>query len=195
MRPIFLLRFCSPLLVLAGVILPRCFGATELTASSPFMPPASAQTDNNATPAGSPLELHGIVTMDGGYKFDLFDPNSHKDDWVGFNEPNKPYVVQSHDVAHNRVTVQYQGRELTLTLPQSKVAPMNGAQMAQAVPMVQPTMPMGRPAAGASNPEDERQRMQRIVEEIKRRRALRAAQQRQNGAPVPSSTPPQPRNY
>jgi hypothetical protein len=190
------------LLVLAGTAMLGRLDAIDLTPNSPFLPPGGGTADANATPAGTPLELHGIITTPDGYKFDLFDPNSHKDMWVGFNETGKPYVVHSHDIAHNRVTVEYQGRELTLTLPQPTIAPMTAAQMAQAMPVAQPAPLMGQPpVANTSNPEDERRRIQLITEEIKRRRALRAAQQRQQqlqspgNLPAPVPSPPQPRDY
>ena len=187
---------CLLLLALSGGAAAWCRGAIELTPNSPFMPPGGGAPDASAAQAGSSLELHGIVSTPQGYKFDLFDPATHKDMWVGFNETGKPYVVQAHDIAHNRVTVEYQGRQLTLTLPQPKVSPMGGAQM---MPMMSSPMNMGpTPAMTAAplNPDDERRRIELITEEIKRRRALRAAQQRQLQIPpgaVP--VPPQPRNY
>lgn len=188
------------LLALASAAALWCRGATELTASSPFLPPGgSGAADASAAAPTSPVELHGIVTTPDGYKFDLYDSANHKDTWVGFNETGKPYVVHSHDIAHNRVTVEYQGHEFTLALPQPKIAPMTGMP-AMPMPVMNPPMAMGRPQAMATpNAEDERLRIERITEEIRRRRALRAAQQRQQqiqpgGAVQPGATP-QPRNY
>ncbi len=183
---------------MAGGAAPRGRSAIDLTPSSPFMPPGGNAQDSNAAPAGSSLELHGIVSTPQGYKFDLFDPTSHKDAWVGFNETGKPYVVQSQDIAHNRVTVEYQGRQITLTLPQPKVAPMGGGQSMTVMPspMMNPMTTSPPMTAAPANIEDERRRIELITEEIRRRRALRAAQQRQlQMQPGAVPAPPQPRNY
>ncbi|HTQ30452.1 MAG TPA: hypothetical protein VMI53_04525 [Opitutaceae bacterium] len=174
---------CLVLLALAGVVARTGRGATDLTPHSPFMPPGGdGATDANTPPPSSPVELHGIVSTAEGYKFDLYDAANHKDTWVGFNETGKPYVVHSHDIAHNRITVEYQGNEFTLTLPQSKIAPMGAAStMAMPMPMMRPPTVMGAQpgVTPAPNAEDERRRIELITEEIRRRRALRAAQQRQ----------------
>jgi len=195
MRSISAFHRCFTLLALAGALSLRA-SAMELSSTSPFLPVGSNNADANATPAGSPLELHGIVAMPDGYRFNLYDPTNHADAWVGFNEPGHPFVVHAHDIAHNRVTVEYQGRELTLTLPQPKIVPMPAGQ--QAMPVPQP-MNMGRPPAMTNaNPEEERRRLERITEEIRRRRALRAAQQQQSqpaGNPTPPVSVPQPKNY
>jgi len=179
------------LLALTGTAALFC-RAADLTANSPFMPPGgSGPADAGAPPPNSPVELHGIVATPDGYKFDLFDAANHKDTWVGFNETGKPYVVHSHDIAHNRITVEYEGHEFTLTLPQSKITPMGaGAAMNMPAPVMRsPMMPPQAGVTPAMNNEDERRRIELITEEIRRRRALRAAQQRQQFQP---QTPGQP---
>jgi hypothetical protein len=166
---------CSALLVLA---LASTAGgrAVELTANSPFLPPESP-ADANATPVNSPLELHGILSTPDGYKFNLCDQSGHINTWVGLNTAGQPFVVRSHDVAHNRVTVEYQGRELTLSLPQPRIM----AAAMQTMPMLPQMMgqPPMQPGAVNANTEDERLRLERIAEEIRRRRALRASMQQQ----------------
>ena len=188
----------SAMVFLAGAAALWCRGATELTPSSPFMLPGNGGADANASAAASPVELHGIVDTADGYKFDLYDPVNHKDTWVGFNEKGKPYVVHSHDIAHNRVTVEYQGHEYTLTLPQPKISPMTGVSALPMPVMRSPVMVGQPPVMGAPNAEQERLRIERITEEIRRRRALRAAQERQQqmqGGGFRPGSVPQSRNY
>jgi len=81
-------------------------------------------------------------------------------------------------VAHSRVTVEYQGRELTLALAQPKITPM--AMQQQFAPMPQPMM---QPGGINPNLTDQSQQLQRISEEIRRRRALRASMQMQQFPP------------
>jgi hypothetical protein len=180
MHPAHIFRRCSVPLVLALASLAGAGArAVELTSSSPFLPPNTP--DSSATPANSPLELHGIVEMPDGYKFNLCDPSGHINVWIGLNAAGQPFVVRTHDVAHNRVTVEYQGRELTLSLPQPKIAPMS--MQPQSMMMPQPQMVMGQapmqPGMVNSSPQDDRLRLERIAEEIRRRRALRAGLQAQ----------------
>jgi hypothetical protein len=190
MNPAHVFRRCSALLVLTvASLMGTSARAVELTPNSPFAPPPSSNADNSATPDNSPLELHGILSMPDGYKFNLCDQAGHVNVWIGLNATGQPFVVRSHDVAHNRVTVEYQGRELTLSLARAKV----GSMSQQVMPM---TQMMGMPQPGLVNvsPVDERQRLERIAEEIRRRRAMRAAAQQQQLPPGVTQPPPQPQD-
>jgi hypothetical protein len=195
MDPAPTFRRCSTLLALAMAGIAGVGArAVELTPNSPFAP-AGGNADANATPANSPLELHGILAMPDGYKFNLCAPTGHINAWVGLNATGQPFVVRSHDVAHNRVTVEYQGRELTLSLAQPKIAAMS---MTQTMSMPQPQMmgqPPIQPGSVTVSPADDRQRLEHIADEIRRRRAMRASMQQQQFPPganlPPGYAPPQ----
>jgi hypothetical protein len=189
MNPAPAFRRCSALLVLTvASIAGTSARAVELTPNSPFAPPSST-ADPGAATANSPLELRGILSTPEGYKFNLCDQAGHINAWIGLNATGQPFVVRSQDLAHHRVTVEYQGRELTLSLAQPKVTPFSMAPQ-QIMPVAQM-----QPGSVATNPADERMRLERIAEEIRRRRALRAsAQQPQQfppGAVNRVPTPPQ----
>src|SRR5580693_5419445 len=171
MNPAHTFRCTSALLVLAIASVAGA-RAVELTSTSPFLPPNS-NADTDATPANSPLELHGILDTPDGYKFNLCDPSGHINVWTGLNAAGQPFVVRTHDVAHSRVTVEYQGRELTLSLAQPKITPMSMQQ--QFMPMTQPMMQPGGLNANPTNA----QRLQLIQAEVRRRQALRAGMQQQ----------------
>ena len=196
MNAVHAFRCCSALLVLS--VAGASARAVELTPNSPFSPPSS-NADANATPANSPLELHGILAMPDGYKFNLCDQAGHVNVWLGLNAAGQPFVVRSHDVAHNRVTVEYQGRELTLSLAKAKVTPMAMQQQMMPQPQMMGQPPI-QPGVVSASPQDERQRLERIAEEIRRRRAMRAqAQQQQfppgvSQTPAPLQPPPQPQD-
>jgi hypothetical protein len=191
MNPAHAIRRCSVLLALtvtsmAGIRV----RAVELTPNSPFAPVSSA-ADANATPANSPLELRGILSTPDGYKFNLCDQAGHINVWIGLNAAGQQFVVRSQDVAHHRVTVEYQGREITLSLAQPKIMPTSMQQQAMYTP--QPQMmgqqPIIQPGSVGPNPQDDRQRLERIAEEIRRRHALRAAAQQQQFPPGVNQTP------
>jgi hypothetical protein len=165
---------------------------TTLAPASPFAPPdgVAAVTGEN-----QPLELRGILMDSAGYRFSVYDPVKKTGQWVRLNETGYNFTVRVHDVARDTITLDYQGRTLTLPLRNAKVVGM-------AVPTV-PTEPVAtsasgpglgpRPTAGASGmgPQikpptpEETARFNRAVEEINRRRALRE----KGGTTGPNSMP------
>ena len=178
-------RCCSALLVLS--VAGASSRAVELTPNSPFAPPSN-NADTSATTANAPLALHGILATPDGYEFNLCDQAGNVNVWIGLNATGQPFVVRSHDVAHGCVTVEYEGRELTLSLPPAEITPISVPQMGAI---------LRRPDTENTSPQDERMRLERIAEEIRRRRALRAAaQQQQQFPPGGTQAPaqPQPRN-
>jgi len=190
MNPAPTFRRCSALLVLTVASLAGVNArAVELTPNSPFAPPSS-NADPNATPANSPLELHGILSTPDGDKFNLCDQAGHVNVWIGLNAAGQPFVVRSHDAAHHRVTVEYQGRELTLALAQPKITAMQ--QQIMPMPQMGGMPPQLQPGAVSASPQDERMRLERIAEEIRRRRAMRAAAQQQQFPPGATGASPYP---
>ncbi|QYM79228.1 hypothetical protein K0B96_01020 [Horticoccus luteus] len=161
-----------------------------LAENSPFLPPNSAAAP---TAEATPLELRGILTMGSKSSFNLYDPATKTSEWVGLNEQGQKFTVTNFDAGNDRVTVNYQGRVLTLTLQQPKIV---AAPVVQGPPSQTPT-PM--PAA-VLNPTstDEARRMEAVAAEVRRRRALRlqaaAEASRPPGQPGANNggRPPQP---
>jgi len=167
---------CACLLASLALGAGRAAAADALAPSSPFLPPAAA----GAPAENTPLELRGILVDQGGYLFSIYDPVRHTGTWSRLNETGHDFVVRTHDAGRDEVTVDYQGRVLTLPLHAAKVAAAGGAPAG------------GGPAVGAGptvvlNPTaaDEAARFNRVKEEIARRRARR---EQANGP-----TPPQQR--
>jgi hypothetical protein len=191
MNPAPAFRRCSALLVLTVASMAGIRArAVELTPNSPFAPPSS-NVDSNVTTANSPLELRGILSMPDGDKFNLCDQTGHINAWIGLNATGQPFVVRSEDVAHHRVTIEYQGRELTLSLVQPKIAATGTSQQATFMPQLGGIPPQIQPGSVSASPQDERMRLERIAEEIRRRRAMRAAAQQQGEPPPRPQLPPQ----
>lgn len=161
---------------------------------SPFLPPASA-TESAPTPDAT-LELRGIMASGDSYMFSVYDSAHKISSWSRLNETGHGFVVRSHDLAHDTVTVDYQGRTLTLALRTAKVAsaPVNVPQPTQnAGP--QPPQQIGGPVVLNPTPADEQRRLEAIAAEVNRRRMIRQqALQASRQAAGQANQPPNPNN-
>ena len=178
-----MLRFSRTYVLAAALIIAPGLarGANSLAPTSPFMPPAAVgapQAENN------PLELRGIMVDDSGYRFSIFDPTRHAGTWARLNEAGHDFVIKSHDVARDVVTLDYQGRVLTLALRNAKVA------IVAPQPLNMSGGPQPTPGGGVGpvvlnpSPADEVARFNRVKEEIARRRALREQGGNQGGPQI-----------
>ncbi|MFM1747528.1 MAG: hypothetical protein RLZZ188_1194 [Verrucomicrobiota bacterium] len=198
-RPAFVLRL-FPLLLAAGW--------TEVFAQgrSPFTPPAAAAPAAAAAAPSGGLEYRGNLDLGDGLQFRLFDPARKNGIWVRLNQRNDEFDVTArrYDDEQKTLTVEHQGRSLTLSMRVAKV--VSGGSPAQMVP---PPPPPGAPGpAPAVNvapavtqsvvvnptPADEQRRLEAVAAEVARRRALReqASQQVSQGV-VPTPATPQAR--
>jgi len=182
--PSYIRYFCLALLVGAGAGFARAADIQNLLQTSPFAPAAgvTASGQNAAS-----LEFRGVFADQGEYFFSLYDTATRRGVWVGLNEPGNPFLVRSYDPANESLTAEYQGRTLQLTLKMAKILvsaapPLPPVPNASGAATVQPAPPP------AGTPEAQ------IVEEIRRRRALRqqsAAGSASPAQPVPGTpTPP-----
>lgn len=164
--------------LLAGLVLALAARAgTPLAPTSPFTPPDSAGQSGAAE--NTPLELRGIMADGGGFRYSIYDPAKKASQWVRLNEPGHDFTVRTHDVAKDTVTLDYQGRVLTLPLHTSKVVglaivtpPANEPPAASNGPRPVPGATGVGPVPKPPSPE-ETARYNRAIEEINRRRALR----------------------
>ena len=144
--------------------------AQGISTVSPFVPEngpsAGAVTEN------SPIELRGIMAIPGGSLFGLFDPVKKQGGWVKLNEAGRDFTVRSYDAANDAVTVEYQGRVLSLALKTSKIESMP-AMMAQA------PRPMPGPQMATAPAVDEAKRLEAVAAEVARRRQQRQAAMQQ----------------
>lgn len=162
-----------------------------LAADSPFMPGTGARGVANASTG--PLELRGIVFVDGAYRFSVFDQGTGESNWIGLDEREQPYVARSFNRERDTLTVEHQGRTIVLTLQPARMAssgtsmpnspsPLPGQGQGPGDPTNrrnnQPSgavsggpVPTNVPAAGAPNPA-EAQRLQNLADEIRRRRGM-----------------------
>ena len=165
--------------------------AQDITRESPFggsaTAPAAAPTEN------APLELRGIVATTSGYLYGIFDPTKRLSSWVRMNDSGADFVVRAHDESADTITVEFQGRSMTLGLKAAKVESLGPAP----VPMQPgPRSNGAAPVALNPSPADEARRLEGVAAEVRRRRMLRqqaaqqAAAQNQAGASQPGNGQP-----
>jgi hypothetical protein len=164
-----------------------------LAAKSPFMAgPAAAGT---APAENTPLEFRGFMETAGGVQYRLYDPAKKSGIWVKLNERNADFgvVAKQHDSVKEALTIEFQGK--TLTLPVRKAKVVSSGNAAQAVPPAAAPAPANVPAAVTQavvlnpTPADEQRRLDAVAAEVARRRALREQAARGQGGPAPGVAP------
>jgi hypothetical protein len=192
-----LCRFAVGILVLSAV----ASAQAQLAAKSPFMAPQSAAA--NTPTAGAPLEFRALIETAEGVQFRIFDPAKKTGTWVKLNERNAEFdvLIKQHDDSQKipTLTIEHQGRTLTLAMREAKIVSSGSA--AQAMPPPPMPQPANVPPAVTQavvlnpTPADEQRRLEAVAAEVARRRALReqATQQiSQGGTPQVAVPPPQP---
>lgn len=187
--------FCRSAFAAAGLLLVAGRAGAQLAVKSPFLPPPSA---GSATPtAGAPLEFRGYIQTGEGVQYRLFDPAKKTYAWVKLNEKSPEFEVlaKQHDEEHKTLTIEHQGKTLTLAMREPKVVSSGTAAMV--IPPPPPQMPSNVPPAVTQavvlnpTPADEQRRLEAVASEVARRRALReqATQQIGQSQPPPMTVP------
>jgi len=168
----------------------------ELAARSPFLPPQGSGP--SAATEGAPLEYRGMMTTGEGMLFRIFDPGRKMGWWVKIdqNQPDLGFTAKKYDREGDTITVEHQGRSLTLAPRVAKIVSAGSAQAPMPVGM---PMPSAVTQSVTLNPTsaDEAKRLDAVAAEVSRRRALRdqATQQinlvtSQAAAAQPQPAPP-----
>lgn len=160
-------RLC---LCAALALAPLLRAEPKLADASPFLPADGAGA---AAAESTPLELRGIMQDGDGYRFSIYDPVKKSGQWVRLNEPGHDFTVKTHDVAGDAVTLDFQGRTLTLALHAAKVVALAPPAAPAADTGQYPAGPHPAGIRGRPATPEEQARFNRAVEEIARRRAAR----------------------
>lgn len=162
----------------------------NLVQNSPF---GSATPVGQPGAAAGPLEFRGTFVERGERFFSILDTGSRRAEWVGMKESGHAYTVKSYDPDSETVTLDYQGRSLSLKLRTARITamatppPTAGPQPGMAISA---GMASGGPTVVPGPNTTEAQRLAQVAEEIRRRRALRQqAQQQPQPAPPPNQPP------
>lgn len=174
-------------------------GAAEATPesllrNSPFLPAGNVAAV--AAPQNGRLELRGIVALEGKTRFAVFDTANNRSVWLAVGESDSGLRVTAYDATSEAVTVEFEGQSVRLTMkePQIVNVAVNLAGPVAAAPA--PGLAGPQPTAGPALSEPEiQERRNRIIEELRRRRALRQTSGQPGGPPLPQPMPqgqPQP---
>jgi hypothetical protein len=183
----------------AGAALSAAAGAeAQLTSKSPFAPPPGSAAA--APAANSPIEYRGYVELRDGREFNLRNPARKAHVWLKMNERSEEFdvTVKQYDSEKEVLTVEHQGKLITLAEPKSKVVSSGAA--GQMMPPPLPQLPSNVPPAVTQavvlnpTPADEQNRLNAVAAEVQRRRALRDQATQQVGQPgvPPAPIPPPP---
>lgn len=163
--------------------------------TSPFLPPAAAAAAT-APAKDATLELRGIMSVGDEQMFSIYDATRKTSAWTRLNETGRDYIVRSYDTAKDTVTIDYQGRTLTLALHTAKVAaaPTSPSGPPGAGPAAPNLPPIGGPVVLNPTPADEQRRLEAIAAEVNRRRLLRQQAIQANRAAGGQVTPQSPQS-
>jgi hypothetical protein len=162
------------------------------------MPPQASAA--GPTP-GAPLEYRGFIETSEGMRYRIYDPAKKVGVWVKLNEKNPDFdvVAKQHDDGQKTLTIEHQGKTLTLAEREAKVVSSGAVPtpmpVAAAVANAAPTNVA--PAVTQSvvlnpSPADEQRRLDAVAAEVARRRALREqATQQINQGVAPQVAVPQ----
>ena len=167
----------SLVLAVAGSAVPE-----SLKQSSPFAPPGQAESAPAAAPGR--FELRGLISLGGVRRFSVFDNTTGRGVWLGLNDTDHGIRATAFDAAAEALTIETDGQPQRLVMKKSQIVTM----VTPVVPVTisGSTPPPGAPAVGAGPPSEQeiQERRNRIVEELRRRRALRQAAQQPGAAPA-----------
>jgi len=96
--------------------------ADDAQVVSPFLPANTAtggkpgQTDPNS------LQLRGIMNLGSQTKYCIYDPSKKSSVWLAVNQKGEDYIVTTADSSHGTVTVEQQGRRITLEIENNHVS-------------------------------------------------------------------------
>ncbi len=134
----------------------------SLLKNSPF---ESGSRSTNDSKSNEPLEFRGVLTESGVAYFSIYETSTSRSAWVRLNEESsRDYTAKRYDWENRQLTIEYQGRDLVLSL----------AADSSPAPIATPVAAAPPAGATATKPTiSEAQKLNNIAAEIKRRRALR----------------------
>ena len=165
----------------------------QLAANSPFMSP---QANAPGPTQGAPLEYRGYMVTSEGTQYVVYDPARKARAFLKVNERdgNLDVLVKQFDASNDMLTIEYQGKTLTLEERKSKIVSSgNAAAMPQPPQGAMNVMPAVTQSVVLNpTPAEEQRRLEAVAAEVSRRRALReqAQQQINQGGTGQISLPP-----
>lgn len=156
-------------------------GAAEI---NPFGAPARPANNGPIVEDAAPSSLdqfqfNGLMVMNGKVRISLFDSKQNKSFWVRQGQLGEYGVsFQRFDEENETVVIAQGGVTKKLSLNKVKIEPLKIAapRATPSPPAVTGNVSRPSPAANVESDEEARARIQRVAEEIRRRRAERRKQ-------------------
>ncbi|MDQ8187339.1 hypothetical protein [Pelagicoccus sp. SDUM812002] len=163
-------------------------GAADINPFATPAPQANADTvvENTAPTSLDRFQFNGLMVMNGNVRISLFDSKENKSFWIRQGQLGEYGIsFQRFDEESETVVIAQAGMQKKLSLNKMKIEPLKIAPP-RTPPVVPPAVGnVTRPTTSSSVETDEeaRARIQRVAEEIRRRRAERRKQleERNNG--------------
>ncbi len=136
-----------------------------------------------AAPQNGRLELRGILALGGKPRFTIFDTSNNRAVWLAVGESDGGIRVAAFNAATEEVSVELEGQSVSLKMKEAQI--VNVAVSLPTTGPANPTVgvqPQGVNPAPPANEQEIQERRNKIIEELRRRRALR-----QSGQPQPPS--------
>ena len=152
-------------------------GTESLVSNSPFLP-QSAVVQGPGNGVLDRFELRGVASIGGVPTFSIYDTTNNRGYWIPLSGSESGVRVASYDAATEAVVVEGDGGSRRLFLKEAQIQTM----MPPTPVNVGAVPPQGSPlpaASGATTEQEMAERRQRIIEELRRRRALRQQTQAQ----------------
>lgn len=145
-------------------------GTEGLVTNSPFLPQSAVAQSGNSGVLDK-YELRGVASFGGVPTFSIYDATTNRGFWIPLEASEGGLRVASYDAAREAIVLEGEGGSRRLFLKEAQIQSLVAAPVAQQVFPVGALLPA---AAGAMASEQEMaERRQRIIEELRRRRALR----------------------
>lgn len=157
---------------------------------SPFDPPAVAQTPATPPQVASPLdnfEFKGVLSIGGDVKVSVYDNSKKQSYWLTLNEAGEDgLLAKDFDENGESVLLQSGSFSKRLTLKHAEIVAMAQPRVEAVNPAAPQQSDRGPKAANQTvrpaTDEEVRERMRRVAEEIRKRRAMRRAIIEQNSS-------------
>jgi len=156
-------------------------GTESLVNNSPFLPQSAV------TPAGNSgvldrFELRGVASIGGTPTFSIYDTTNNRGYWIPLNGSEGGVRVASYDPATENVVLEGEGGSRRLVLKEAQIQTMAPPAPVPVGVAPQQGIPLPAAAGAVTTEQEMAERRQRIIEELRRRRALR---QQAQGQPAP----------
>jgi len=155
--------------------------AQEEKVVSPFVKPSKTVVNNVVASPLDSLEFNGILTIGGVTHVSLRDTKANLNYWISEKKAAEDGLeivrIEAGDDSENKIVVRRGAATKELSLRSFEivtVAPPKAAPKAKVVTQAKPANAAARnPAIQTASDDEVRERMKKVAEEIRRRRAMR----------------------